>query len=498
MSKARQLGPVLLGIDVGTSSVKALLWPVDGSAPPRVARAPLRSRRGSAGASEMDCRAWWRAVVRAVGRVEVSGAEVLGLGVSTVFPALVAMDARGRALRPAILYDDRRSVAQVETFRRQAAAQDGRAAGNRLLPGTISLSSLLWLRDNEPRLFSKARWFGHAGTYLGRRLTGRVALDATNASLTGLYAASGSGWLAEACATAGVAPERLPEVVWPAETLGGLSRRAAQALGLQAGIPVAAGAGDSACGALALGLVSPDELVATCGSTDSLIALLETPTFDESTVNLPYMDGGTWLAIAPMNASGAAVSWFSEVLFGSGRRRFDRFFAAAARAPVASGGTVFLPYLAGERSPVFDPTARGVFFGLSLATGRAEMARAVLEGVAFGHREILSMLEARFGRRVARVVAAGGGTADRLWRQIRADATERPYRYADVPDASALGAALLGGVAGGVFGSWREAASEASHRVRFDEVRPDRGAWERLKPNFDVYARLYEAVRECF
>jgi sugar (pentulose or hexulose) kinase len=565
--------PALLGLDVGTSGVKALLYFLpDGRAapvpPPRVARAGLAVRRPRAGHSEIDPPAWWRAVARAAARLEMGDAHVLGLGTSTLFPALVAMDADGRPVRPAILYDDRRSLAEVAEFERSLhghPALQHLLTGNRLRAGTISLSSLLWMRRQEPRLLARTRTVGHAGTYVGLRLTGRLAMDAASASLTGLYAtASGEAWLRGVCRARGLAaekggpraagmtcgqyldllagdrpalreriladlppglgraallkqklplpeggwvrplldavglpPDRMPQVLWPPDRLGELTDAAARTLGLAPGIPVAAGAGDAVCGALGLGLDREGEMIVTCGSTDCLASLERNAAFSTRTINMAYMDGRTWLAVAPMNASGAAVDWFAGRFLG-GRRRYERFFALAAQAPPGSGGVVFLPYLAGERSPVYDPAAKAVFFGLTLSAGLPEMARAVLEGIAFGHRQILRMTDVRLGRRVGHVVAAGGATRDPLWRQIRADAADRPYRYADRTEASALGAALLGGVAAVVFSSWKDAAAEARRTVRFDEIRPQPGAWHALRRNFEVYDGLYDALKHCF
>jgi xylulokinase len=213
---------------------------------------------------------------------------------------------------------------------------------------------------------------------------------------------------------------------------------------------------------------------------------------------MAYMDDKTWLSVAPMSTTGAAMDWFVESFIGRGPKRFDRFFAQAAGAPAGSRGVVFLPYLAGERSPVFDPRARGVFFGLSLQAGAAEMSRAVLEGIAFGHRQLLQMADLRLGRPVERVLAAGGGAAHPVGRQVRADAADRPYLYADLPEVSAFGAALLGGVAAGHFPTWQDAAAEARRFVRFTEVRPNADGWHKLKHNFDVYAALYDALKHCW
>ena len=566
--------PALLGIDIGTSSVKLLLYllgdlPAGGPQRTRLARARLTVDHPAPGCREMDPRGWWRGIRRAAAELDLADVEVLGIGTSSLFPALVAMDAAGTPLRPAILYDDRRSAAEVEELEHSPLAHPEvhhLLTGNRVRPGTISLSSLLWMRRHEPALFREAHLFGHVGTFVGRRLTGRFAIDATSASLTGLYAtASGEAWLRGVCRLHGVSldklggrledltygnylelltsnrpglkeqiladlppgagrdallaqrvdlPEggwvsvlldvsgigraRLPEVVWPGDRLGTLTEEAAAALGQPAGVPVAAGAGDTACGALAMGLTDEGEMAVTCGSTDSLASLQRTAVFSPRTINIAYMDGHSWLAIAPMNATGSAVDWFVETFLGRAPGRYDRFFALAARAPAGCGGAVFLPYLRGERSPVYDPSARGVFFGLTPQTHLAEMARAVLEGVAFGHRQILGMADVRLGRRVERVIASGGGTRSPLWRQIRADAADRPYVYSDCTEASALGAALLGGVAAGVFDAWPAAAAEARRTARFEEVRPAPDAWHCIKRNFEVYSSLYDGLRHCF
>ena len=565
--------PALLGIDVGTSSVKLLLHFLDGAprgqGQMRMARAPLKVGHPRQGFSEADPAAWWRGIRRAAKALDLAGARVLGIGTSTLHPALVAMDAQGRPLRPAILYDDRRSTAEVEELARSPLTHPELhhlLTGNRVRPGTIGLSSLLWMRRHEEPAFRQARWFGQAGTFIGHRLTGRMAIDSTSASLTGLYAtASGEAWLRGVCRGYGISLDqvgprladltygnyldllaasrpglkeqiladlppgmdrhavlaqrvelpqggwvtvildvlgidrsRLPEVLWPGDRLGGLGAEAAGALGLEAGTPVAAGSGDSACGALALGLADEGQMAVTCGSTDCLMSVQRSAVFSVRTLNMAYMDSDTWLAVAPMNSAGAAVDWFAAAFLGRRRDRYERFFRLAAEAEPASGGVVFLPYLAGERSPVYDPAAKGVFFGLTAAARLPQMARAVLEGVAFGHRQILGMADVRLGRPIERVVAAGGGTRSPLWRQIRADAADRPYVYSDCTEASALGAALLGGVAAGVFDSWQAAAAEARRIARFEEVRPTPDAWHRLKRNYEIYCGLYDALRHCF
>ena len=565
--------PAVLGIDVGTSAVKLLLYFLADKggtpAPPRIVRTEVEVSRPAPTHSEIAPAAWWRAVCRAAARLDTSDAHVLGIAAASLFPALVAMDEAGRPLRPAILYDDRRSAAEVQEFARAPLthpALQHLLTGNVARPGTVSLSSLLWLRRHEPTVFARAKLFGHAGTYLGLCLTGRAAVDAPSASLTGLYAtASGEAWLRGVCRARGVPPEklparpgdltyadyldllaadnptvrdriladlppgmnmeaflrekpslpesgwvqnlldavglereRLPEVLWPGARLEALSAEAAHALGLAAGIPVAVGAGDAACGALGLGLAGEGEMVVTCGSTDCLTLLRETAAFSTRTMNMAYMDAGTWLEIAPINSSGAAVDWFVDTFLGRARDRYERFFRLAGEAPAGAGGVVFLPYLAGERSPVYDPAAKGVFFGLTRETGLAAMARAVLEGIAFGHRQILRMADVRLGRPIDRVIAAGGCTIDPLWRRIRADAADRAYSYADRAETSALGAALLGGVAAGAFASWREAAAEARRGLQFEEVRPDPAAWHTLNRNFEIYASLYDALRHCF
>jgi sugar (pentulose or hexulose) kinase len=570
---SRSRRPALLGIDVGTSGVKVLLYFLgdgrDGGDRVRLARARLRPERPRPGWSEMAPDGWWRAACRAVARLDLSDANVLGVGLSTLFPALVVADRRGRPLRPAILYNDSRSAAEVRDLAATTLTHPALVrllTGNQVRPGTIALSSLLWVRRHEPNLFEHASLLGMAGSYVGLRLTGRFAIDATSASLTGLYAtASGEAWLRGVCRAHGVPPEKmppgpgrvtygeyldllsadrqgvkqgilgdlppgadraaflerpmtlpepgwvgvlcdafgidaacLPEVLWPADCLGPLTAEAAEALGLRAGIAVAAGAGDTVCSSLGMGLADEGEVAVTCGSTDCLSSLQRTAVFSTRTMNMAYLDAETWLSVAPMNTTGAAVDWFVARFIGRGPKAYERFFALAAQAPPGSGGVVFLPYLAGERSPVFDPRARGVFFGLTLASGKAEMARAVLEGIGFGHRQILRMTDVRLGSPVGRIVAAGGGAAHPLGRQVRADAADRPYRYADLKESSGLGAALLGGVAAGVFGSWRDAAVEARRFVRFQEVRPSPDAWHQLKGNFEVYASLYDALKHCF
>ena len=485
-----------LGIDLGTSSVKAVLAAHDGSVI-RAATAPCTVDRPHPGWAEADPRHWWEAVVHAVSSLDLPGVHVAGIGISVFYPALVLFDRAMNPLRPAILYCDQRAADESRGLLERCGGEQAARAltGNAFPAGTASITSLLWIRSREPQIFSQAQCIGHANTYLVERLTGERVIDFSNASLSGFYDAALNRWSCQLCEIAGLAPSALPRLMPGCAMAGRLSGDAARQLGLQAGLPVAAGAGDTVCATLGIGAADDRELFLSCGSTNNFVRLSSAACFDNGLVNTSHLQHGTWLNVGTTNSSGAAIQWFVDNYLGPGN--YGRFFELCAGSPAGAGGVVFLPYLAGERTPHYDPLAKAAFFGITGSTTLAHTARSVAEGVCFADRQILETFE-RSGSRVERIIAAGGGTRGEVLRRIRTDVIGREIAFSGISDASALGAALLGGIAGGCYADWREAAAVARRAANAVVLKPDSRARDAYDGSYRVYKELYPRVKDLF
>jgi len=496
------LAVLLLGIDIGTSGVKAALFTPEGRIE-GLAGVAYRVDTPHAGWAEVPPERWWRAMTGALkllARERPDGLKSVGaVGFSVLFPALVPLDAAGRPLRSAILYCDQRSTDQVAALARHAPLERlERQTANRIVPGTCSATSMLWIRDRERGVYRRTKFFGHANTYVVARLTGRIAMDKSNASLTGLARMGREErFSARLVERFGLDGGKLPEVLPSAAVAGCVTARAARATGLPRGTPVVMGAGDAPAAAFGAGLAHGDKIFCVAGSSDCAVLATSTPPTDSRFANCAYCVEGAWVSIATQTSTGAAVAWFARSLLPPGAGAADVERVARGSAPGA-GGVIFLPYLQGERTPHWDPLARGVFFGMSLATGRSEAARAVLEGTALGLREAIEALEASYGRRGARMFAVGGSTRNRLWMQIKASALNRPIHVLEFQEFSTLGAALLAGLGTGVYKSASSAFRATAALRRYRTVHPVPG-WRRLYAEaYPVYRRLYGSLKRDF
>jgi xylulokinase len=457
---------VLLGLDLGTSSVKALLMAEDGdtigegSAP-----YPVRSPRpGWAESSPED---WWNAVVEAT-RTAVGphGAEVGAIGLSGQMHGVVLADYRGRSLRPAILWADTRSAEQLAAYRGLGEVARERLAN----PPAVGMAgpTLLWLRDHEPETFVSARWALQPKDWLRLCLTGEAAAEPSDASATLLYDLLSDGWDYTVVEALGLRAGLLAPLVASAEVAGTLTREAAKFLGLRAELPVAAGAADTAAAMLGGGLLRPGLVQLTVGTGGQIVAPKSAPEPDPHRRTHLYRatTPDLWYSMAAIQNAGLALEWARNTLGASWHDVYEEAFAV----PPGAGGVVFLPYLSGERTPRFDPDARGAWVGLGLEHGRGHLLRAALEGVAFALREGLEALE-EAGTAVPELRLAGGGTAEEPWQQLLADVLGRPLRVLPgevAAVASARGAALLAGASSGVYKSWEDVlalAPEPDHSV---------------------------------
>ena len=468
----------LVGLDVGTTGVKAIAISPDGDVLARAEHEyPLSSPEP--GWAEQDPADWWRASEAAL--AEVGTERAAGIGLSGQMHGLVALDSADRVLRPAILWNDQRTGAEVAEIE-ELLGLDRLVAltGNRALTG-FTAPKLLWLRRHEPDVFGRIAHVLLPKDYVRLRLGGERAIDVADASGTLLFDVEHRRWSEEMVKLLELPREWLPKALESPE----ISAQTASA------VPIAAGAGDQAAGALGVGVDGPGALSVVLGTSGVVFAAL--PRFQadpEARVHsFCHAVPGRWHAMGVMLSAAGSLRWLRETVAPSAA--YDELIAEAAAVEPGSEGILFLPYLSGERTPHADPNARGAFTGLALSHRRGHLVRAVLEGVAYALRDSLELLR-ELGVRPEVGRASGGGARSRLWLEIVASVLGLPLELTAVEEGAAYGAALLGGVTAGVFRDVHEAVA-ACVRVR-DRIEPNE-AWRRhYESGYARYRALYPVL----
>ena len=469
----------LVGLDVGTTGVKALAVSPEGEVLARAEEAyPLSTPQP--GWAEQDPGDWWSTSEAALAALEVD--DVAGIGLSGQMHGLVVLDESERVLRPAILWNDQRTAAEcAEIEGRIGLRRLVELTGNRALPG-FTAPKLLWLRRYEPEVYARIAHVLLPKDYVRLRLTGELATDVADASGTALFDVAHRRWSSEVLRALEIPGDWLPPVLESPAVSGHASD----------GVPVAAGAGDQAAGALGVGADRPGPLSVVLGTSGVVFAAQPRYAADpEGRVHsFCHAVPNGWHAMGVMLSAAGSLRWLRDAVAPG--ESFERLTVEAERQPPGVEGLVFLPYLAGERTPHVDPGARGAFVGLSLRTDRGALVRAVLEGVAFGLRDSLELLRSLgIDPGLARI--SGGGARSDLWLRILASVLGIPLERTAVEEGAAYGAALLGGVAGGVF---RDVHQAVAATVRITRRIDPESAWvDAYEHAYDRFRTLYPALR---
>jgi len=498
----------LLGIDIGTSGTRAVLFDPAGQAVAAATAAyPLSQPR--AGWAEQDPEDWWEATVRTVREVITTGnvpaAAIRGIGLSGQMHGLVLLDAAGRSLRPAIIWCDQRTAAACEELTETVGRERLLAeTANPAVTG-FTAAKLLWVRKHEPDIYARAAKILLPKDYIRFRLTGEFATEVSDASGMQLLNIRERNWSREVLDRLEIDPARLGRVYESPEITGGVSRAAAALTGLAAGTPVAGGGGDQACGAVGTGVVRPGVVSSVIGTSGVVFAATDKVTVDPCgrVHTFCHAAPGTWHVMGVTQGAGLSLQWFRDNLGESERAAaahrgvnpYELLTEAADRAQPGCDGLLYLPYLMGERTPHLDAYARGVFFGLSARHRKHDLVRAILEGVGFSLKDCLDIIR-EMGIAVDEVRASGGGARSALWRRIQADIFGLPVHTVNSAEGPALGAALLAGVGTGVYPSVPAACAAA---VRTEPAeRPDAANTELYSKLHGVYKNLYACLREQF
>jgi xylulokinase len=475
------IGP-LVGIDVGTSGVKGLA--IDGQGTVLAsAEAAYPLSTPHEGWAEQDPEDWWEATQAVLARLRGAVGAPAAIGLSGQMHGLVALDGGDQVLRPAILWNDQRTAAECQQIEATVGLERLiELTGNRALTG-FTAPKLLWLRRHEPEVYARIARIALPKDYVRLRLCGGHATDVSDASGTLLLDVARRRWSDDVLSALELDHEWLPRLLESPE-LSGTSRE---------GVPIAAGGGDQAAGALGVGVDRPGPVSVALGTSGVVFAALERFTADPQARVHDFCHAvpGMWHAMGVMLSAAGSLRWVRDVVEpGVG---YDELIAEAAAWPAGTEGLLFLPYLAGERTPHADPNARGAFVGLSVRHDRGALVRAVLEGVAFGLRDSLDLIS-ELGERPTLGRVSGGGARSELWLQIVASVLELPLERVAVDEGAAFGASILGGVAAGAWSDVHEAvAATVKARGRIEPVPEWVQAYREQRVRFRA---LYPAIRE--
>ncbi len=485
----------LLGIDIGTTAVKIIVIDLNGGIRGEVSLAnTLMSPKPNF--AEEDPLEWWRNVCQGVPLcLEKSGVkarEIAAVGVSGMVPTLILLDPAGHVLRPSIQQNDARSHQEIEFFKAHLdEAEVLRRTGNPITQQSIG-PKLLWLRRHEPEVMRRAVRVMGSYDFIVYRLTGQFSIERNWALESGLFDLHKEDWDDDLLRLSTIDRSWLGPVRWPSEVVGGVTAEASAATGLVEGTPVVAGCADHVASAFSAGLKAPGDLLVKLGGAGDILYCLDRLEVDPRLFLDYHVIPGKYLLNGCMAASGSIIKWFRTQF--APEVDYTTLDAEAAGVPPGAEGLILLPYFLGEKTPINDPLARGLLFGLTLTHTRAHVYRAILEGIGYGFYHHLRVLTER-ELTVTRVRVTNGGARSALWRQVTADILGLPLEWIAFHPGSSLGAAFVAGMGVGAFDDW----GEIERYITLAAVtEPDMAAHARYQALFGIYRELYERNKDLF
>lgn len=483
----------VIGVDLGTSAVKVLLVDQAGTVVAQASE-PYPLAQPHPGYSEQDPDDWVRGVTKALQTLlktsGVAPADIEGLSYSGQMHGLVLLDAAGKPLRPAILWNDTRTTKQSQEITAKMGDRFLAITRNRPLEG-FTLPKILWVKENEPAIFAQAKSFVLPKDYVRYRMTGRLQMELSDAAGTVLLDVGKKQWSQEVCAAFGIPESLCPPLVEATQQVGTITPEFAQASGLATTTAVFGGGADNACGAIGAGILKPDQAMCSIG-TSGVVLTYEPDAgvdyhgqlhlFNHAVPNAYYSMGVTL-------AAGFSLSWFKQTFAPD--VDFTAFVNSAAAAGVGAHGLLFTPYIVGERTPYADAKVRGSFVGVDARQTRGDFVRAVLEGITFSFKDILDIYQQN-GKAFSQLVSIGGGAKSPLWLQIQADIFNTPIVRLQSEQGPGLGASMLAAVGLGWF---TDLAACAEQFVHVKQVyQPDPVSAAQYAKLHALYQQVYPAT----
>lgn len=500
--------PLLIGVDLGTTGCRTLIFDRFGK---EVSKAYIEYeiRIPEPGWAEQDPDTWWQAALhtlrQAVGQAALRPADVVAIGVTGQQPSPVFLDRDGSSLAPSLIWMDRRTTAECGEIAAALGEQRVYEVTGLRVDSNFTAPKILWVRKHLPEAYRRTHKVLPAKDFLLQRLTGQFVSDAATSGASLLFDIRKLQWWEEALRALDIPMDLMPAVRSSTDLAGGLRNDVAAEVGLLPGTPVYVCAGDATTEAVGCRVVVPGEACAIIGTSCDVITCTKTPLADEKRRfgSYPHAVAGYYVAMAGANSGGVSLRWFRDEFCDAevesarrlGLSPYALMDLEAARSRPGAGGITFLPYLMGERSPIYDPLARGVFFGVSLRHTKDDFIRAIMEGVACSIRHRVGIVEGQ-GVEIPALYLAGGGAGSALWRQLVADVTGKPTQVLQVSESTCVAAAILAGVGSGVYSSIESACTQLLPVAGRCEPQP--GVQAVYDDVFNVYVKLYEYTKSLW
>lgn len=490
---------LLLGIDVSTTGVKALLIDEAGqvissaTTPHSLSTPyPLWSEQ-----SPLD---WWSGVVqsirKALAQTGLTGTDIRAVGLTGQMHGLVLLDEKNAILRPAILWNDQRTADECEEITRKVGFERLlQITGNRALTG-FTAPKIVWVHNHEPEIFKQVAHILLPKDYVRFRLSGDYAVDKADASGMLLLDHKTRDWSQELLNILGIPHSWMPKTYEGTEVTGVIHAQAAEETGLSAGTPIVGGGGDQAAQAVGVGAVTPGIVALTLGTSGVIFTTIDGPHIEQQGRMHAFCHSvpGAWHFMGVMLSAAGSLQWYRDTQAPD--VSFDELLAPCKDIPQGAEGLFFMPYLTGERTPYPDPLARAGFIGLTIRHTRAHMTRAVLEGVAFGMRDVMELIRQTGLVKIQQVLFSGGGAKSPLWHQILSDVLNTELFTVNTTEGAAYGAALLAGTGIGVWRNIQEAC-QATIQIT-SHISPNAVAVDRYSSGYQIYRELYPTLKPTF
>ena len=495
----------LLGIDIGTSACKVALFNIDG-------KVIAQSSKGykvyypKKDFVEQDPNEWWQSVCVAIKEiiqnVDININNIIGIGIDGQSWSAIPIDKEGNTLTNAMIWMDRRATKECEEIRAKGLEKEIFEICGNLFDPTYTTPKILWIKNNLPDIFEKTFKFIQSNSFIAYKLTNNITQDLSQGYGLHCFDIEKGNWSEKVCQLLDIPMEKLPKIYKCDDIIGQVTEKASLESGLPQGIPVVAGGLDAACGTLGAGVISNGQTQEQGGQAAGMSICMDKPVAHEKLILSNHVIPNAWL-LQGGTVGGGSLKWFKEKLGDyeeylsklSGENSFNLLVNQANEIKAGSDGVIFLPYMAGERSPIWDKNAKGVFYGLDFGLNKGHMIRAVLEGVAYSlNHNILTAEEVDI--KVSELVAMGGAANSTLWTQIKADITGKSIKVPSSDTATTLGAALLAGVGVGVYRDYEEAVEKTVKITK--EYEPNMENHQVYKKYYEIYLDLYESLKETF
>ena len=487
----------LLGIDIGTTSVKCIVCTANSYKIICTASAKHNLSSPFPGWAEENPADWWENTIRTIRTCLGKGIDpqkIAGIGVSGMVPAFLLLDDKGRVLRPSIQQSDSRTFNEIDFIEKKIGSDNFFKITGCAINQQMVGPKILWMKKNEPEILSKTDKILGSYDYIVYKLTGKLSLERNWALESGLYDVNSEDWSDELLEVVNVKRNLFPKINKPSDVVGAIKSNVAKITGIIEGTPVVAGTADHISSAFMVGIQDDGDLLLKYGGAADILYSTDSLITDRRLFIDYHLIPGKYLINGCMASSGSLLKWFGEQFFSGEKVNFSELDRQAEKIESGSEGLITLPYFIGEKTPIFDPIARGVIFGLTLHHTRYHIYRSILEAIGYGFQHHIDVLK-EMGLEPKNVIATNGGAISKTWGQITSNIIGYPIHYLDQNPGSSLGAAFVAGIGTGCFGNW----SEVNKFIKIvDVVNPDPTEHFYYQKYYSIYKELYLALKNIY